>query len=305
MGKKRLLIFAYYSFKDPVFQSAVLPYFINFPGKEQFEFVLLTFEQEAYKLANAEKAHIQNELKQHNIFWYARPWHSGRFKLFKKVYDLFAGIVEATRLAKKHKVSAIYSEGFPGGVIAHYISKLIKKPHIIHTFEPHTDYMVESGVWKKSDWEARTLRKYEGVVAKGAFAIMTATQAMIEKWETKTKAQFYRVPSCVDLNHFYFKADERQRLRDKYGIAESELVFVYLGKLGGMYMEQELFDFFKVVYQHMDNHRSVRFMILSTEPAEKIEQLKQQSEIPNERFIVTYWCLWYKAYSVETLQFSH
>ena len=235
---KSILIFAYYGFKDPVFQSAVLPYFLNFPNRDQYRFILMTFEHEKFALTPLEKEHITRELSANNIEWIQNKWHSGRFKPIKKLYDLTIGVFKTVGLVKKYQVSCVYSEGFPGAVIAHYVAQFTRRPHIIHTFEPHTDYMIEGGTWKRTGWEAILLRKFETHVAKKAAVLMTATQAMIDIWQKKTKAQFYRVPSCVDIKHFQFNQEERNTLRKKYNIRENEVVIVYLGKFGGMYVEQ-------------------------------------------------------------------
>jgi glycosyltransferase involved in cell wall biosynthesis len=283
---KAILIFAYYSYKDPIFQSAVLPYFTDFPDKDRYRFILLTFEQERFQLTAPEQERLKKELAAQQITWIANRWHSGRFKVLKKVYDLLAGVSQTLRLAKKYKVAAIYSEGFPGAVIAHYVARLTRRPHIVHSFEPHTDYMVESGIWSETNWEARALRRFEGIVGRHAAALLTATQAFIDKWKGKTRAQLYRVPSCVDLEHFQFTEDGRQRLRAQYGISEREVVVVYLGKLGGMYMEDELFEFFQELNSKRTNDRRVRIMLLSSDAEDKIALLIQQSGIAPDRFIV-------------------
>ena len=170
-------------------------------------------------------------------------------------------MIKTVSLVRKYKVDAIYSEGFPGAVISYYVSRFTNRPHIVHTFEPHTDYMVESGVWKEADWEARKLRRFESVVGKKSFALMTATQAMIDKWKGKTGAQMFRVPSCVDINHFQFRWLDRMTIRKKYNIGDNEIVIVYLGKFGGMYMEKEMFDFFKETIALYNTGYAFRFMI--------------------------------------------
>ena len=191
------------------------------------------------------------------------------------------------RLVKKYDVACVYSEGFPGAVIAHYVARLTGRPHIVHTFEPHTDYMIEGGTWKKTSWEAILLRKFETLVAKKAAVLMTATQAMIDIWQKKTKAQFYRVPSCVDIKHFQFNEEERNALRKKYNILENEVVFVYLGKFGGMYVEKELLDFFKEVNLSQENSSyDFRFMVLTPDKKEKIEALIHQSGMEMKQFII-------------------
>lgn len=284
---KSILIFAYYGFKDPVFQSAVLPYFLNFPNKNHFRFILLTFEHEKFVLTPLEKEQITTELASNNIEWIQNKWRSGKFKPIKKLYDLITGVFKTVGLVKKYQVTCVYSEGFPGAVIAHYVARLTGRPHIVHTFEPHTDYMIEGGTWKKTSWEAILLRKFETLVAKKAAVLMTATQAMIDIWQKKTKAQFYRVPSCVDIKHFQFNQEERNALRKKYNILENEVVFVYLGKFGGMYVEKELLDFFKEVNLSKENSSyAFRLMILTPDKKEKIEALIRQSGMEMKQFII-------------------
>lgn len=283
---RSVLIFAYYSYKDPVFQSAVLPYFFNFPDKNQYHFILLTFEHEKFGYAASEKEKIRKDLTTQNITWVENKWHSGRFKFAKKAYDLAAGIFKTVRLVKKYKVNCIYSEGFPGAVISHYVARFTKRPHIVHTFEPHTDYMVESGVWKRTRWETVMLRKFESTVAKKAFALMTGTQAMIDKWREKTRAQLYRVPSCVDTEFFQFRESERLAIREKYGIKDHEVVIVYLGKFGGMYMEEEMFDFFKEANSFQNGSYTFRFMVLTPDKKENAESLIHQSGIDPKLFVV-------------------
>ena len=283
---KSILIFAYYSYKDPVFQSAVLPYFLNFPNKENYRFILLTFEHPAFDFTQSEKENIHKNLAAQNITWVQSKWNSGSFKFVKKIYDLAAGFFKTTRLVKKYNVDCIYSEAFPGAVIAHYVARFTKRPHIVHTFEPHTDYMIESKVWKKTSWEARMLKRSENIVAKKATALMTATQAMIDIWQKKTEAQMYRVPSCVDLELFQFSERDRDAVRKKYNIGNNEVLIVYLGKFGGMYMEQETFDFFNEISFFQSDSYTFRFMVLTPEKKEKVESLIAKTSIDAKSIII-------------------
>ena len=85
MKKKTILIFAYYSYYDPVFQSAVLPYFKGLSKDKELEFILLTFEKGVYKVDETAFEELRQELKeQDNITWYRSTWRSGLFKLVKK-----------------------------------------------------------------------------------------------------------------------------------------------------------------------------------------------------------------------------
>ncbi len=269
MVKKKIFIFSYYSYKDPIFQSAILPYFQDFPSKEMFEFILLSFESKENKLNKAEKESIKTSLEQHNIRWHSTRWRSGRFKLFKKIIDFGIGTTYSLLLIYKYKVNFIYSEGFPGSIFGHYLSMLTQRKHIIHTFEPHAEYMVESHVWKDNDWETILLRKFMSKIAHKAHKLMTATtlyKEVITSWEVD-EHKIMLVPSCVDTTIFHFDENRRISIRKRLGIDENTKVFVYLGKFGGMYTTKEYFEFAKTcITQYPD--QKVRFWVFTSEAKE-------------------------------------
>jgi hypothetical protein len=262
MVSNTIFIFAYYSYKDPVFQSAVLPYFVDFPEKEKFKFILLTFEQEKYQLNKQEKEEIKQFLAQNNIHWHTKKWHSGHFKIFKKGYDFLVSMIFSLYLIVKFKPKFIYSEGFPGAIITHFLSKITGKKHIVHTFEPHADYMIESGVWEKTSWEARFIKKMELKIAQNAFAILTATNLYIEKFKPICpNTQFFRVPSCVDLELFQYAENQRIKKRKELDLSENDCLLVYLGKFGGMYWDEEVFDLFD--YFKKNGNENYKLLIIS------------------------------------------
>ncbi|MFK7900658.1 MAG: glycosyltransferase [Cyclobacteriaceae bacterium] len=258
MHKKRIFIFAYYSYNDPVFQSAVLPYFLNFPEKELYQFILLTFEQKKFSLSTNERKEVEKKLLNHNIVWHRTKWHSGQLKIIKKAFDLSWGIIYSLYLVLKNKAQIVYSEGFPGAIISHFITRITRRKHIIHTFEPHTDYMIESGIWKAKSWEAVLLNKYEKKVALSADLIMTATEAYKKKivnWGLNQE-KIMIVPSCVDTSLFQYNSNDRKEIRNRLNINDNDIIITYLGKFGGMYTEKEFFDF---ANSCVSNHPAIKF----------------------------------------------
>jgi len=281
---KKIFIFAYYSIKDPVFQSAVLPYFLNFPEKNKYQFYILTFEQKKLLPDKLERDQIFNDLKKDNIEWKFLKWHSGFLKSIKKFWDLIIGITLSLILIKRNKIEFIYSEGFPGSIISHYISKIAGIPHLVHTFEPHADYMLQSGIWKKKSWEYKILKSLEWKVGCRASYIFTATDLMLKKIRQKCSHTIaYRVPSCVDLELFKFSSENRSKIRKKYSLKEEDIVLCYLGKLGGMYWDEELFRFFRLC---LNTNENFKFLIISKESTEKIESRLNQYNLRNNTIYI-------------------
>ncbi|MBO9681968.1 MAG: hypothetical protein J7502_04765, partial [Flavisolibacter sp.] len=56
-------------------------------------------------------------------------------------------------------------------------------------------------------------------------------------------------PCCVNLELFHFNDNYRCELRKSLDW-QSKVVCVYAGKFGGIYLEKEAFDFFKVAYEY-------------------------------------------------------
>ncbi len=269
--QRTVLIFAYYSYRDPVFQSAVLPYFLNFPGSGELNFILVTFEQEQFRPTRAEIDSISRKLERHNITWYRHTWHSGSFKLLKKAYDFLVGVTSTILLVLKRGVDVLYSEAFPGAILGHHIASITGRPHIVHTFEPHADSTIESGQWRESQWESKLLKYYERRVAESSVALLSATDAYAEVWRDRgCTTPFHRFPSCVDPDKFKFDLESRENLRCQFGISSEQTLIVYMGKLSGMYWDEELGQLFRSFLRH-DSSR-FRFLVVSLEEREKVRR---------------------------------
>lgn len=283
---KTIFVFAYYSYKDPVFQSAVLPFFRSSPLKK---IILLTWEQEQYALSKKEIKEIKNSLQQEGIIWFQVQWHSGKFKLLKKAFDFITGVFFSFFLIIKYKARLVYSEGFPGAIIAHFISVLSFRPHIIHTFEPHAEYMLDAGVWTKNSWEYQLLKYFEIPIANHSKAIITATEAykkvLIEKG---VSTEIIVLPSCIDTDFYVYQPNSREKIRRELNILDDQIVITYLGKLGGMYMEEELFDFFSKCLQY-DSGRFYFFLFTQIDNDRLIDFLNEYN-IPNSVILCKYLC---------------
>lgn len=279
-----IFVFAYYSYKDPVFQSAVLAY-LQVLKSPHLRFIILTWEQGQFRIDKTEKRQLREALLESNIVWHNTTWHSGRFKLLKKAFDLVKGVVLSGFLIAKYRAKTIYSEGFPGAIIGHYLSILTRTPHVIHTFEPHADYMMESGVWRKNSWEYKLLTLLEMRIAKRAERIITATRAYKEVLKSRLgRDNIAVVPSCVDTNHYKFDIRKRDEIRQDLGIHDNQIVVVYLGKVGGMYMDDEIFQFFNYCLRLKNDN--FFFFLFTNEELARITCDLNRFEIPLTKVLV-------------------
>ena len=92
---------------------------------------------------------------------------------------------------------------------------------------------------------------------------------------------FFVKPACVDTNLFFpRKKDETLLL--SMGL-ENKIICVYAGKLGGIYLNEEVFDFFKACYDHWGE--SFRCVMLTNADRDEINKQLVRVGISSEIII--------------------
>ena len=78
--------------------------------------------------------------------------------------------------------------------------------------------------------------------------------------------------------------NERYRIRKSLNIEEGQIAIVYLGKIGGMYMDDEIFSFFRKCLNI--NFDKFSFLLLTNEPLEAIDIYLAKYSIPKEKILI-------------------
>ncbi|MFB6257758.1 MAG: glycosyltransferase [Flavobacteriales bacterium] len=280
----KVLLIAYYNHDDAVFHSALLDYFRGLAPKRDLCGFLLTFEEGAPDQEETET--ISAEWIQDGIYWEHVRSRERNIKSIQKGSDFLKGILKGKRMVKDYGIDLVYSEGFPSAIIGHHVASTAHLPYVVHTYEPHADYMAEAGIWSPKGWEYRITRKYEQKVGRMASILITGTRRMKERVAPlKEKEKVWRIPSCVDLSFFSFSQESRDNVRKKYGIPSKALVLTYLGKLGGMYYDEELFELFKVFCKEVPE-RDPYFMIHTSMNEKEVRGIAEKCGVDPRRIIV-------------------
>lgn len=178
------------------------------------------------------------------------------------------------------KVNTLHAWCTPGGAIAYIVSIFTGKPLVLDSFEPHAETMVEGGTWNEISFAYRLLFRLEKLQLKRAREVICAAPGMIAHSQQKygIKKQRYFVKSaCVDLNLFNYDIPADKKLT---GIPLKENVCVYAGKFGGIYLEREVFDFFKACCDHWKGNFTV--LLLTSHSDEEIQKYCDLAGLPLE-----------------------
>ncbi|MBX2942957.1 MAG: glycosyltransferase [Cyclobacteriaceae bacterium] len=214
------------------------------------------------------KNKIINDLANKGIAWLPFNYHRFGIRAILNWLTIFFKLI---RLIIQHGISTIHCWATPAGAIGYWLSLVLKKELIIDSYEPHAESMIENGTWKRGGVAYKTLFWLERKQTQRAKHIIATTQGMkdyaLKKYNIEI-LNFHVKPACVDFDLF-----SESKIKDTQLLAElnlnSKIVCVYAGKFGGIYLESEVFDFFRVAVDYWGD--LFRVLILTSHTREQIE----------------------------------
>ncbi len=252
-SKVSTIVFAYNSFADPLFQNLVFQYIRELSKDSEKEFHVVTFEQTEYLIPDNEKRVMQGHFKDNGLYWYPLDYAYGRVLLLNKFRNLVDAFRMVWKIKRKYQPRFILSFGNVAAAFGALLTKVFRFKSIIIQYEPHHLFLLELNRWSKNSLKYQVLASLEEFARKKADFIMTGTSHMIRDLKQKgTKAKMFRTPNAVDENLMKFDGVERERIRKRLDI-EGKDVFLYIGKLGELYYEEELVEVCAALYNQNSN----------------------------------------------------
>ena len=278
MNKKNILVITYWSYRDALIQTYTLPYLrliLKVLPKES-RIVLLTLEKQIDRDIERQNQKIERELYNEGIDWITATYRPFGLR------GLWMWIVLFFRLLKiilVKKIVFIHCWATPAGAIGYFLSILLNRKLVLDSYEPHAEAMTENGTWTKNSIAFNVLFYLEKLQSRKAHFIISATAGMkgyAQEKYTINLTKFAVKPACVDLDLFSEKSIKDADLLKELDL-EQKIVCVYAGKFGGIYLAQEVFDFFKIAHQHFGN--DFRVLLLTNQTKEEIESYCKKSNL--------------------------
>lgn len=268
---RNVLILTYWSYDDALIQTYTLPYLKIIKNKlpAGSTLYLVTLEKNPKQLEKGNRIAIAGALKKEGISWFPLPYFPFGPKAF---FMWLRAFFRLSWLIIKKNIDVIHCWCTPPGAIGYLLSVLLNRKLILDSYEPHAEAMVENGTWKPNSFALRLLFWLEKKQSKRASCVISATQGMhtyaIEKYGVSLK-EFYVKPACVDLNLFSIDQIKDQTLLTSLGL-QNKVVCVYAGKFGGIYLDKEVFAFFKSASKYWGD--TFRVLLLTSHSDEEIEK---------------------------------
>lgn len=268
MMQQNILVLTYWSYPDALIQTYTLPYLrIIKKVNDRNSLTLVTLEKSKHVLQDSDNK-IKHRLAADKIDW--QPYLYQPFGWRGLLMWLSAGFL-LLRLIRKKKIHVIHCFCTPPGAIGYILSKITGCKLILDSYEPHAEAMVENGTWKKNGIAFKLLFALEKLQTKRATTIIAATSGMYQYAQQKynvTISDYHVKPACVDLELFSSDRPKDKALLTELNLS-GKIVCVYAGKLGGIYLREEVFAFFKAATKQWGD--LFRVLMLTNHTQQEIE----------------------------------
>lgn len=248
-GAKHIIIYAFQSLEDPLVKGLILEYLKTYTEQE-FVFHLITHEQKEFVLSLDKIEKKRTELKNSGIEWYPIKYRSGAFLILKKAFNFIQTFFISQKIKRNYKPVAIMGFLAIAGGYSYILSKLLNLKLIVYCFEPHSEYMIDFNIWKRSSLKYKLLKKFESLQIKNAGYIVVPnndTKSLVEK--SGTKGKILVCPISINTNTMVFDEGARSRIRKALN-AENKTIIIYTGKFDGIYYSaDEVTGFFSKLYR--------------------------------------------------------
>jgi glycosyltransferase involved in cell wall biosynthesis len=273
---RNVLALTYWSYKDALVQSAVMPYLrmIRRQLPEGSKIFLFTLEQSHLSMGEEEARLERERLEAEGVRLVAFPY--SRFGL--RALVRWAGLIPRLwALCVRERVKHIHAWCTPAGGAGYILSKLTGAPLVLDSYEPHAESMVEVGHWDERSLGFRILFLLEKLQTRRLRAAIATSRGVREYAERKYGVRierFYVKPASVDMELFTPRLAKDPALLKELGLT-GKLVCVYAGKIGGIYLEREIFDFFKAAAERWGER--FRVLLLTDASDERVSALAAAS----------------------------
>ena len=241
-----ILFISYWSFTEGLTQSTVIPNVKILSGfKKIKKIILVTIERDGLP----EQASIHPK-----VIHYPIRSRSFPIPLLGKVIDFYRIPRILTELIRIHKIQKIIARGSPAGALAYLTWKKNKMPFYVESFEPHAVYMIETGVWKSWDPRYVVQKRWEKKQLKYAAGLMPVSKNYERELKSLGLSQekIAIAPCAVDCRSFIFNKEDREVMRKKLRIG-NRITGIYVGKFGGLYMNEEVFNILEALISTFKN----------------------------------------------------
>jgi len=146
MKKKKVIIFLYNRFFDPLIQSNFWLYINNFLNDPEnpYELQLITYEDKRFPLSD-EQQKLVDEWIAKGLKWKKLYWHPGQ-GMINKARDIISGFFAVMGLRFKG-YRHIVTLASVAGSFGYMYAVILRMRLFLYQYEPHSEYAIDNKMW--------------------------------------------------------------------------------------------------------------------------------------------------------------
>ncbi|CAN5760978.1 glycosyltransferase family 4 protein [soil metagenome] len=287
---KHILFISYDGMTDPLGQSQVIPYLSGLT-KFGYRFTILSCDKPERFAAN--KQYVERLLSGLPIEWVSIPYHKNP-PVLSSIFDYKALKKKAKALHAKDPFDMVHTRPGLPTLVALWIKKTygIKFLNDVRGF--WADERVDGGMWNQQNpvFKAvyRFFKKHEYECLEKADYVTCLTYAAekeMHSWKNiKKKPLLIEVIPCsADLELFdpeTINQEIKEKFRTELKIESGDMIFTYLGSIGGWYLTDEMMRLCKMIAAKVP---AAKFLFISPHRHEVIEAAAAKQGLDAGRII--------------------
>ncbi len=286
MKKKKVIIFLYNRFFDPLIQSNFWLYINNFLNDPEnpYELQLITYEDKRFPLTEDQQKLVDGWIAK-GLKWKKLYWHPGQ-GMVNKARDIISGFFAVMGLRFKG-YRHIVTLASVAGSFGYMYAVILRMRLFLYQYEPHSEYAIDNKMWPANSKQFKISHYLERKSAHFATVIASGTRFMEErlKQEWKVKGAFVKISTVANQDKFTFSQADRDETRKRLGISDDKWVLFYPGKFGDLYYREETAFMYKWL---REQEPKLHFLIVTPHTDEEVKALFDQAEVLPEYYTIAH-----------------
>lgn len=283
INRKKIIIFLYNRLFDPLVQGNFWLYITDLLENPNFvRLHVVTYEDSRFPLTEEQRRKVAG-WKAQGLEWTPLDWHPG-IGLKQKFSDVLAGFRAVARL-RLNGYKHILTYGSVAGTFAYLYAVPLRMRLFLHSYEPHSEYAVDNGMWPPDSPQSRISRVLERRAARFATVVASGTRFMRERVKDVwgSPAAFVKIPSVANGRKFMFDPKLRQAVRAELGLQHGQPTLVYAGKFEGLYYGDETAFMFRWLREEEPH---LHFLIVTPDDDEMVQARFARAGVPHEGYSI-------------------
>lgn len=287
-----ILFISYDGMTDPLGQSQVIPYL---QGLSQHGYKIFLLSCEKKQVFAPNKSLVEKLLFGYDIEWVPISY-TKKPPVLSTIADIYKLKRAAARIHGQYKIDMVHTRiGIPS-LVGLWMKKKYGVKFLNDIREFYADSRVDGGMWNRSfflyNQIYRYFKKQEALQVRHSDGIVCLTHAaekIIRTWpDFRPSTPLAVIPCSADLNLFDpAKIDEKQKenIRAQLGIQPEDIIFSYLGSIGGWYLTAEMMQFCRQLSEKIP---AAKFLFISPHQHNVIVDTAAAYGLPAEKLITTH-----------------